>query len=447
VRARPEVVRAALAAHRHPRASRAELREFQDRALRRLVRHAYDHVPYYRALWDRHRLHPRHIRGTRDLELIPCTSKDELRRRPERERLALGFDPERLLHVRTSGSSGEPFTIRRTWLEDKVQYLLRLRAFRLLGIGPRDRIVVIGLVGRPGSGDAKHIGRALRALGIHRKEKVDGLQEPDVVLRRLVGLRPDVVIGFPGMLDRLTASELEPLRAGARPRLVLTGGEVLTSAMRDRLRRAFGAPVVESYASHEFPLMAVSCRHGADLHVADDGVVLEVLRDGRPVPPGERGEVVVTNLHAYAMPFIRYRLGDLASRGHECPCGLPFSTIGAVQGRMLDYFPLPDGRLLHPYEIVSRLVRSPSDWVRRYQLVQERTDRIVLQVVAAAPPTEHVAELVSSVRPLLGPGVAFSVELVDEIPLTPGGKLRPSRSLVRSEYDAVSWTGGGCGDA
>jgi phenylacetate-CoA ligase len=446
VSAQPEVIRTALAVGRHPAATRAELRAFQDRALRRLVEHAYARVPYYRALFDRHRLHPRHIRGIRDLELLPFTSKEAMLRRPERERLAAGFDPERLLRVRTSGSSGEPFTIRRTWLEDKVQYLVRLRAFRMLGIGPRDRIAVVGLTGRPGSGDPKYLGRALQALGIHRKQKIDALQEPDAVLRQLAELRPEVVIGFPGMLDRLTAPELEPLRADVRPRLLLTGGEVLTAAMRARLRRAFGASVLESYASHEAPLMAASCPHGPDLHVADDGVALELLRDGRPVLPGQPGEVVVTNLHAYAMPFIRYRLGDLATRGDVCSCGQPFSTLGAIQGRMLDYFPLPDGRLLHPYEIVGRLVWSPSDWIRRYQLVQERTDRIVLRVVASGSPSERVAELVGAVRPLLGPGVEFAVELVDEIPPTAGGKLRPSRSLVRSEYDGVAWPSAGPAD-
>ena len=313
-----------------------------------------------------------------------------------------------------------------------------------MGIRPRDRGAVVGLAGRPASGDRKWIGRAARTLGFLRKQTVDGLQDPAIVLRLLARLRPEVLIGFPGMLDRLTGPELAPLRDAVRPRTVLTGGEVLTAAMRSRLRRAFQAQVLESYASHEFPLIASACPHGADMHVCDDGVLVEILRDGRPAEPGERGEVVVTNLHAYAMPFIRYRLGDLATRGDACPCGQPFSTLGAVQGRMVDYFPLPDGRLLHPYEIVSRLVWGPSDWIQRYQLVQESRTRIVLRVVSASPPpADRVAELSRQVRPLLGPDVAFSVELVSEIPFTPGGKLRPSRSLVRSEYDALTWASAG----
>jgi phenylacetate-CoA ligase len=183
--------------------------------------------------------------------------------------------------------------------------------------------------------------------------------------------------------------------------------------------------------------MAWECRHSGDLHTCDDGVLVEVLRDGRPVEAGERGEVVVTNLHAYAMPFIRYRIGDLATRGAPCGCGAPFATVGEIQGRMIDYFPLPDGRLLHPYEIIGRLVWGPGQWMRQYQLVQERRDRVVLYVVAEEPPGGRLEELDRTVRPILGAGVEFDVQVVGRIPFETTGKLRPSRSLVHSEYDRI----------
>jgi phenylacetate-CoA ligase len=435
---RPELRPALTAALRHPRVSRAELRAWQDARLRRLVQHAYESVPFYRRLFDRHRLHPRHIRGTVDLELIPTTDKAMMRREGPDALLAKGHDPDSLLTVRTSGSSGEPFTIRRTWLEDKLQYLLRLRTFRALGMRPRDRIVALGVGGRPESGDAKLIGRSLRAFGFHQKELVDGLQAPAQVAVQLREARPDVLIGLPGMLDRLTTPELADIVAGIRPRLVVIGGEVATPAMRLRIRETFAAPLYEKYASHECPLIAWECRHSGDLHTCDDGVLVEVLQDDRPADPGERGEVVVTNLHAYAMPFLRYRIGDLATRAGSCRCGLPFGSIGEIQGRMIDYFPLADGRLLHPYEIVSRLVWGPGEWLRQYQLVQERRDRVVLYAVAQGPASgDRVEEIHRAVRPLLGPAVEFEVQLVERIPMESTGKLRPSRSLVHSEYDRV----------
>jgi phenylacetate-CoA ligase len=436
--AHPELGPALSAAWRLARASRAELRVWQDARLRRLVRHAYESVPFYRRLFDRHRLHPRHIRGVVDLDLIPTTDKATMRAEGAAALLARGHDRASLLTVRTSGSSGEPFTIHRTWLEDKLQYLLRLRTFGALGVRHRDRVVAVGVGGRPDSGDDKLIGRSLRALGFHNRELVDGLQEPARVAVQLREARPDVLVGLPGMLDRLTAPELTEVIAGVRPRLLVIGGEVATPAMRLRIREAFAAPLYETYGSHECPLIAWECRHSGDLHTCDDGVLVEVLQDERPAEPGERGEVVVTNLHAYAMPFLRYRIGDVATRADVCRCGLPFGSIAEIQGRMIDYFSLPDGRLLHPYEVVTRLVWGPGEWLRRYQLVQERRDRVVLYAVTDGPPsTERLETIGRTVRPLLGPGVAFEVRVVERIPEESTGKLRPSRSLVHSEYDRL----------
>ncbi len=436
--ARPELGPALTAAWRHRRASGPELRAWQDARLRRLVQHAYDAVPFYRRLFDRHRLHPRHIRGVVDLDLLPTTDKATMRREGAAAVVARGHDIGSLLTVRTSGSSGEPFTIHRTWLEDKLQYLLRLRTLRAFGVRHRDRIVAVGVGGRPESGDGKLIGRSLRAFGLHHRRLVDGLQEPDAVARQLREARPDVLVGLPGMLDRLTGPDLADIVAEIRPRVVVIGGEVATPMMRIRIREAFAAPLYETYGSHECPLIAWECRHSGDLHTCDDGVLVEVLRDGRPAEPGERGEVVLTNLHAYAMPFIRYRIGDLATRGDGCRCGLPFGSIAAIQGRMIDYFPLPDGRLLHPYEIVSRLVWGPREWLRQYQLVQERRDRVVLYAVTdGAPEPQRLAEIDRAVRPVLGPAVTLEIQVVDRIPFESTGKLRPSRSLVHSEYDRV----------
>ena len=435
---RPDVGPALSAAWRHARASRAELREWQDARLRRLVRHAYESVPFYRRLFDRHRLHPRHIRGVVDLELIPTTDKAMMRREGAAALLARGLDAGSLLTVRTSGSSGEPFTIRRSWLEDKLQYLLRLRTLGAFGVRHRDRIVAVGVGGRPASGDGKVIGRSLRALGFLNRELVDGLQEPARVAVQLREARPDVLVGLPGMLDRLTAPELADVIGGVRPRLVVIGGEVATPAMRLRIREAFAAPLYETYGSHECPLIAWECRHSGDLHTCDDGVLVEVMQGERAAEPGERGEVVLTNLHAYAMPFLRYRIGDLATRTDFCRCGLPFGSIGEIQGRMIDYFPLPDGRLLHPYEIVSRLVWGPGEGLKQYQLVQERRDRVVLYAVTDGPPSlERVEGIGRAVRPLLGPAVEFEVQVVERIPMEATGKLRPSRSLVQSEYDRL----------
>jgi phenylacetate-CoA ligase len=324
---RPEIAPALAAAWRHTRTEHAELRAWQDARLRRLVLHAYEAVPFYRRLFDRHRLHPRHIRGVVDLDLIPTTDKTEMRRRGPLDVLAKGHDPDALIALRSHGTTDVPFAVRRTWLEDMLQSLLRFRAYRDFGVRHRDRIVVVGVDGRPDAG----LGRSLLVLGYEQKLVVDGRLDPVLVAAQLREAQPDVVVGLPSVLGRLAAPELAADVSAIRPRLVILGGEAAPPTIRLRIRETFAAPLREIYTSHEVPLLAWECRHSGDLHTSDDGVLVEVLRDGRPAEPGETGEVVVTNLHAYAMPFIRYRLGDLATRATPCGCGAPFAALTDIR--------------------------------------------------------------------------------------------------------------------
>lgn len=436
---RPLFLQTAWAVHRHPRASRAEVMEYQDALLRRLVVHAYQNVPYYRKLFDRHRLHPRHIRGTVDLDLIPITSKQEMRERPATELLDRAVSQATLFRVCTSGSTGEPFMVQRTGLEQSFNALLRHRAYRSFGLRLTDQIATIGRGLNPDPKDKKVAGRLLRAVGVHPRLMLDGMRPPEELVQQLETFRPDMLVALPGVLCLTADYLLSTGRNDIRPRILAVGGEVLTPLMRRRLTEAFGVKPAQTYGSHEFPLMGWECRVSGEFHTCDDGVIFEVRRDGRAAEPGEDGEVVVTNLHSYSMPFLRYRLADVVTRGGEpCTCGQPFSTIRSIQGRMIDYFLLPDGRRLHPYRILQQLIAGGDAWIRQYQLLQDRPDRIVMQVVPNRAPTPELQDRISTaVAPLLGRGIEFQVRVVEKIPLDAGGKYRHSRSLMASAYEGT----------
>jgi phenylacetate-CoA ligase len=427
-------------ARRYPRVSREEIGAFQAAELRRLVAHAYADVPYYRRLFDRHGLRPEQIRTPADLAAVPITSKRDIQALPAPDVVARGFDPARLIHHRTSGSTGEPLTIRRTWIEERLGDIFRLRAVRAYGWRLRDRRAVMGIVRDRDPRDHELPQRIARALGFFRKEEIHCLAPPAEIVRALCRMSPDVIGGMPAVLAEVASLIGEGERARIHPRYVVVGGEVLTPLMRQRIGEAFRAPVHELYASHELPLIAWECARERKLHVCEDNVIVEVLNEGRPAEPGETGEVVATRLHAYAMPFIRYRVGDAVTRGEPaCPCGQPFATIRAVQGRMLDYFPLADGRVIHPYDLVLTILPRSTPWMRQYQLVQEREDRIALLVVPLTPPSPaEVGVVEDAVRAQLGPRVEFTVRLVPEIRAEPTGKFRVSRSLVRSAYEEVT---------
>jgi phenylacetate-CoA ligase len=403
----------------------------QNAALRRLIAHAYRNVCYYHDLFERNGIGPHQVRTVADLPIIPVTGKDDLRDRPPEDVLARGLDPGRLLAVRTSGSVGEPFTVRFTPWEQRVLTLSWARPMRYFGRRAGDRLVALVYM-RPELEHGAPLYEHLRnALGVFRTTYVNMCLPPEEVLQGLRRCRPDILAGYPGVLAHLADAAEAADAPTIRPRAVCTGGEVITDAVRRRIARAFGAPVYNCYASEEFRVIAWECRETGELHTCNGHVIVEVLKDGRPAAPGEDGELVATSLFSYAMPFIRYRLGDIVTRGEDqCRCGLPYSTIQEVKGRTLDYFPLPDGRMLHPYDII-RPLHDTADWVKFHQLVQERRDLIVLYSVPyRSPSAQEVKRLQEAMRPVLGPGVEFCVQVVPEIKPRASGKYAYARSLV-----------------
>jgi phenylacetate-CoA ligase len=431
----------ARAVRLRPWRSRSDVVAYQEQRLRSLVRHACTRVPYSRELLDRHGVDPARIRGLADLERIPVSSKEDLRRQPLPSILARGCDLRRLRRVQTTGSTGEPFVLYRGPVEKRMHQLFWLRAQRDAGHRLGDRVVRIAAVRPRKKAMLEPFGRLLRATGLSN-DVLDVSLPPDELLRGLAALRPGVVGSFPCILAQLGEELYQSGRGEIRPRFLGAGGETLTKARRRQIEETWQVPVHEVYACWEANLVAWQCPATGLLHVCDDSIVLEVVRDGRAVAPGERGEVVLTSLHARAMPLIRYRLGDVVTRGAEtCPCVRPFGTITSIQGRMLDLFRLPGGRLLHPYEILADLADDASPWVRQYQLVQEAEDRIVFAVVPGpAFSRERLASFERHAARALGPGVHLRSELVGRIGPGPGGKFHLARSLVETGEEGA-WHG------
>jgi len=247
--------------------------------------------------------------------------------------------------------------------------------------------------------------------------------------------------GYPNMLARVSdALQRHPVSPPSI-RVALTGAEALTPDLRRKIEERLGVPVRDQYGSNECNLMAWECAHGGPLHTSDDTVLVEVIGpDGAPVSPGEHGEVVVTALHTFTMPLIRFRIGDVARQGSAlCECGAPLATIQGVQGRMLDMFPLPDGRVIHAFLLSEKLIMADPDWIENFQLTQDRIDHVTMRIVPRAEPTAARIEMLRALgAELLGAGVRFELSIVDSIPSELSGKFRPARSHVTSSYDGVT---------
>lgn len=421
----------------HLRTTGDELAAYQDRALCKLVTFAYTHVDFYRSLFDEAGVCPDDIRGVADLNRLPFTSKRIMRQAPPVSRLARSLSKQRMARYRTTGSTGEPFTVQRTAWEDLRIELFRKRVQWQFGVRPWHRLVAVALPRVLGHQHGR-VRSLLNTLRLFRKQVIECSQPMDQLLSTLAQINPHVLHAYPHVLARIARALTDRERDRIHPRLLLCGGDQLSAVHRKLIEESFRAPLFEIYGAHEFNVIASQCPTGQRLHVCGGNVVVEVLREGVPAKEGEQGEVVVTALNAYAVPFIRFKLGDLAVRGPDaCDCGKTCMTLERVVGRTVPYYTLPEGRSIHPFTIEGQLEKDPCDWIDRSQLVHEALDRIVLRVVPFREPrADEVARMETLARCVLPDDVQFCVELTTDIAPASGGKFQPFVDLCRVEDPA-----------
>jgi phenylacetate-coenzyme A ligase PaaK-like adenylate-forming protein len=413
---------------RSRRTSRAEIVAFQQRQLRRLIRHAGRHVPYYRRLFARAEFTPDQFQSLSDLRRIPITERGDIRSLPASEVCAEGLPIERLRVVHTSGSTGTPVTIRRTNMEENLLLGYRVRAAGEYGLGLWTRRVQLDYFsahtlqaeGRP---------RVWERLGILPRLLVDWTTPKEQIVKLVEGFRADVLSGPPSVLSWLADEFTDEDRRRMGFQLTIMGAETSTALMRRQIERGYGAPLAELYGSHEVVFIAMQRPGGDDYRVCEEAVYFEVLKDGRPAEPGERGEVVVTALHSFAMPFIRYRLGDEVTLGDPPDDARdPYLTIRSIDGRIIDRFVFADGRVYHPYSL-KEAFHDVED-VRSFQIVQTDPDRVLVRLVLYGNEREATNRIEAGLREMLGADVAVQLEVTDSLQPA-AGKFRPYVSMAQ----------------
>jgi phenylacetate-CoA ligase len=406
-----------------PRRDLAAIKRLQDSRLRRIVAHAARAVPYYRRVFSQAGLDPRDIRGAEDLPLIPAASKPELRSTPLAERLARGVDPANLVRQMTSGSTGEPMPVLRTRIENALVHAYQLRSQLLCGVPFRARRAKVGKQFNAGP---------LHRLGVLPTLDVPAARRtPESILEELRRWRPDLLDIRPGVLEILVQAAERPEAGRDWPwRWMVCGGEVLPDDLRRTAEAVFGARVLNRYGAHEVGQLCWECPQCGLLHCNDDSVVVEVVRDGKPARPGETGEVLVTGLLSFAMPVLRFPLGDRVRQGPpmgEPGCPFAFASISAIEGRRLDNLLLADGRSIPSYGVMAALRGTPG--VAHFQVVQESVRQIRIHYVAVAgDPGPELERRFREALPV--PAMQVAVERVPEIAPDASGKRRYIRSLA-----------------
>ncbi|MFN7918471.1 MAG: AMP-binding protein [Bryobacteraceae bacterium] len=398
---------------------RQRLDAARESALRQLAYVSYREFPFYRALFDEARVGWEQIRTPADLRLLPIVTKSMIRSAFPH---AITRDTGLPWHDETtSGSTGEPLVIR----EDSGTASLRRAAFLLslewAGWRIGDPHVQTGAFMKRG------FERTLKDW-VFRCHYVSALNLDNASLDRTLHLIERKKIrhlwGFPSILACLARRAAE---TGWNRRLdtVVTWADTLYPQYRAAIENTFGAPVFDTYGVSEGMQIAAQCGHGLTYHVNMLDTIVELVdAHGYPVPPGQPGRVILTRLHAGAMPFIRYEVGDVAVAGaaQPCSCGRDTETLEGIQGRETDLVVSPSGRTYTVHFFMDRLEQMPE--IREFQVVNRGQGRLLVRMVAQGP----VGTLERTVESLLREGgltdMRVEVERVSHIPVSRAGKRR-----------------------
>ncbi len=405
-----------------------EVEALQLGALRRLLRHSYDHVPFYGERLRAAGLVPEDVRSLADLRRLPILDRAEVRSAASTR--ASTTPPLPSIVKMTSGSSGEPLKIAYDRGSENWRQATRHRGYAWAGhrIGV-DTMHYWGRANLPGGFKGAKIAadrrfRQERYLDCNVRADRD-LAEVVAELRRAP---PKVLVAFSqAAADLARFVNAKGLRSW--PDLnVICAAERLFPSDREAIVTAFGPNVFETYGSREVMLIASECEAHDGLHLSMENLLVEVVvrENGseRPAEKGETGELIITDLHNFGMPFIRYACGDLAvSRGREpCPCGRSLLRIGPVEGRVSETLLDADGGRISGL-LFAVVFTLQGEKLRATQVVQHRDRSVTVRAECDHLSPETEAELRAYIEPYLR-GLPLTFERVDALALDPSGKRR-----------------------
>jgi phenylacetate-CoA ligase len=418
------------------RLSRFALRKTPCRRLRvlsGLIRHAARDVPFYAEIYREAGVRSEEVGSLEDLGRLPIARRERLL---AARHLRCGADPERLVKRSTCGSTGEPLTVYASPIEAFFRKAALLASF---GRATRLRFP-LGIADVGAYTKGRNLAQALGLVRVDRIFRSLPIAEQALNLSRIA---PDVVVGRPTSLVDVAREAHRLDLTLPRPRAVICFGEMLHPPDRGLLEEAFRCRVADYYNCEEVGNVAWECPNHPDrMHVNGDTSVVEVVDDdGRPLPPGESGHVLLTNLTNWTMPFIRYAIRDRATNLGEgrCECGFVGASMRLLEGRDEDFFLLPDGRRVSPrsaYGSIANVlpVSEPGNdlfyAIRRFQIVQEAPDLVAVYVVPGPGYSDQLWSGVEASAKSLHPSMRVRIQCVDELRAGPGGKFRQVLSLV-----------------
>ncbi|WP_152053996.1 phenylacetate--CoA ligase family protein [Tautonia marina] len=411
--------------------------------LKRLLIHANETVPFYRKRFADAGFDPANFQSRAQLEVVPVLTKSEIRT-VGRALISEAYrDRPDLRRKTTSGSTGVSLEV---WVDEEAMQFKRgctLRCDEWSGWRFGEPVAMVW--GNPDYLKHGWRGRLRNGL-LERACYLDTLKMDEATMARfaddLVRRPPSLIFGHAHSVYLFAAFMRQHRTGSIRPRGIITTAMVLHDWQRQVIEAEFSCKVTNRYGCEEVSLIACECEKHEGLHVNTDGQYVELIRDGRPVGPGEPGSIIVTDLVNHAMPLIRYQVGDVASwAGRPCSCGRTgMPLLARIEGREADYVTTRRGELISGISLTENFAMLVPG-IEQLQIIQESLERFTFRIVRGpdyGPSSDARIQELAAER--FGDDVAYDCEFVERIPPELSGKYRFCISKVPNAFSMSALT-------
>lgn len=406
------------------RLSRDEIESIQLEKLKRLLSHAEKNTVYYNRQFKDIGFSATTLRDISDVERLPILTKHAVSNHFDELRASGSEDSN--IRKSTGGSTGSPFHFELDMESHRRREAVMWRGYGWLGaklgvsatylwgatLGQQSRSAIL----KENLYNRFYNRRVLNSF--HMSEKNIG-----GYVKKLNQFRSKIIVAYVNPLVLVAQYVLENDIDVYTPEALLTGAEPLYEHQRELIEKAFKAPVYNTYGCREVMLIAAECAQQNGLHINSDHLLVETVdANGKG---SVSGDILLTDLHNYGFPLIRYANGDRATRAANtaCACGNPLPMLQSIDGRVLDVIKTKDGKHI-PGEFFPHMIKD-FDVVRQFQVRQKTLDGVELLLqVQPQGDLSQIDRIIAMIQEVAGQDFLVQASVVDEIPLTSSGKFR-----------------------
>lgn len=403
--------------------------------LRRILRHAYETVPFYRKKWTELGITPDAIQSFNDLKKMPILTKQSVRENLTELR-SQHYTDAQVYWKSTSGSTGVPLKVAVDWPAVRWKQACTLLADLNSGYQLGGRVAKVW-----GNPEYRHFGwkGKLRNYFVDRAMYLDTIKLDENRLKEFTNLlkrkRPSLLFGHAHSLYLFACYVQKHAPNTIQPDGIISTAMVLHDWQRKVIEQAFQTPVCDRYGCEETSIIACEKPNQSGLFLATDNVYCEISPDSSLSLEDNQGRLLITDLTNKAMPLIRYQVGDVVETTDEpSRCGSQVPRFAKVLGREADYVLTPEGKLISGISLTENFAMHISG-TAQLQIIQDKLNHLRLRLVPSDEFSPKSYEQINQlVQELFGPEMKYEIEFIETIPQETNGKYRFCISPVAVEY-------------